>query len=373
MVGGIESYVLGIGKELSALGHEIHVYTPDSVLGKRIEGQSAQIDGIQVHRIHVSFEMSYRLRLWPGLSDALNRDNHDLVHVYSHDSYALSAAKATGKNDTPLMITTYGPFVTHSEYGFLKGALLRAYDSFITPSLLRKCASVLIRYPEILEWVQSFGLSGDCVHLEPSGIPKSYLSQVKNSPLKEKLGHKGRLVLYLGRLAPQKGVQYAIEAMKYVKKRVPDAKLIIAGPDYIGYSEHLRRLINKLDLSDNVTLLPLITDETTEAEVIASCDVFVMPSSFEGFSQAVMKAMAQGKPVVVTDVGGLPYEVDYGKCGVTCRFGDSQALGERISGLLESEETAERLGQSGRRRAELFTFDRLAPTLAKLYDSAIHN
>ena len=371
MVGGIESYVLGIGRELSELGHQIHVYTPDSVLGQRIEGRYEEIDGIHVHRIHVSFDASYRLRFWPELTNALIRNNHDLVHVYSHDSYALSAAKAAEKDGIPFLITTYGPFATHSDYGFLKGSLLRAYDFFVTPSLLRRCASVLIRYPEILEWVQSFGLSRDSVRLEPSGIPRTYLSQVRNSSFKEQVGRDGPLVLYLGRLSPQKGIRYAIEAMKYVAKKVPQAKLVMAGPDYSGYSAYLRQMIRKLDLADNVILLDVVTDETKEAQVIASCDVFVMPSSFEGFSQAVMKAMAQGRPVVVSDVGGLPYEVDYGRCGAICEYGNSWSLATSILQLIENPGMAAEMGTEGRTRAESFTFDRLAQSISDMYNELI--
>ena len=78
------------------------------------------------------------------------------------------------------------------------------------PPILESIPSA--RYPEILEWVTSLGVAGSRARLEPSGIPRSYLAQASGGKGRERLGHDGELILYLGRVAPQKGVQYAVEA-----------------------------------------------------------------------------------------------------------------------------------------------------------------
>ena len=110
MIGGVENYVLGIGTELVKLGVEVDVYTPDKVLGKRCGAPNESVAGIMVHRVPVPFEASYRIKIWPGLTDSLRRGNHDLIHVYSHDSYAFYALIAARRMRVPLAITTYGPF-----------------------------------------------------------------------------------------------------------------------------------------------------------------------------------------------------------------------------------------------------------------------
>jgi 2-deoxystreptamine N-acetyl-D-glucosaminyltransferase/2-deoxystreptamine glucosyltransferase len=219
----------------------------------------------------------------------------------------------------------------------------------------------------------SLGLPESRIAVEPSGIPRSFLTPADGSKFRGSISHQERLIVYLGRIAPQKGVQYAVESMSLVKKRFPGAKLAIVGPDYLGFSSLLLRIAKDLDVEENVVILDAVRDENSEAKILSACDVFVMPSSFEGFSQAVMKAMAQGKPVVVTDVGGLPYEVDYGTCGMLCEFGDPKALADSICEVLGSEEVAQRLGRNARRRAEEFTFDKLALKLSKVYQSAMAN
>lgn len=370
MIGGVEFYVRGIGSELARLGYDVHVYTPNKVMGKKIDPEEQVIDGVHVHRLGVWFEVSYRVKMWRGLQEALRRDTPDLIHVYSHDSYARPAAKAAGKLGRPLVITTYGPFATHSNYGAIQRLLFGLYDSYVTPSLFRDCAVVLVRYPEILKWVRSFGVADSRTMLEPSGIPKSYLTKADGRKGRERIGHDGELILYLGRVSPQKGVQYAVEAMQHVKRRFPKAKLAIVGPDYIGYSSHLRELAEKLGVAENIAIMGAVTSEEDEVELLSACDAFVMPSSFEGFSQSVMKAMAQSRPVVVTNVGGLPFEIDYGRCGLPCDFGDAAKLADGLVSLLESPELALTLGANGRRRAEEFTFERLASKLSLAYECA---
>ena len=82
------------------------------------------------------------------------------------------AAGRAAKLARPFVITTYGPFETHRDYGFVQSRLMKLYDGYVTPSLFKACAVVLARYPEILAWVKSFGVTDARAGLEPSGIPK---------------------------------------------------------------------------------------------------------------------------------------------------------------------------------------------------------
>lgn len=366
MIGGIESYIQGMGKELLKLGFKIDVYTPNRVLGKACGPEEELIDGILVHRIDVPLELSYRVKLWPGLTGFLQRGRHGLIHVYSHDSYTFFALTAARRTGVPLAITTYGPFDTHSDHGLLRGGAFRLYDSVVTPQLMGRSAAVFVRYPDLTMWVQSLGVDPERIHLEPSGIPKEDLERCGSSVLRHSLGG-GPIVLYLGRISPQKGVVYAVESMGAVTKRFPEAKLVLIGPDYLGYSKVLRARARELGVSEAVVFLDPMKDERLQLDAISSCDAFVMPSSFEGFSQAVMKAMAQGKPVVVTNVGGLPYEVDYGKCGVLCPYGDSKSLAESLIAVLSQEDLARGIAENAMTRARSFTFDVLAARLAEQY------
>jgi glycosyltransferase involved in cell wall biosynthesis len=368
MIGGIESYVHGVGKELVELGHEVHVYTPDSVLGRKIPNHRERLDGINVHRIGVRIDLSYRLKFWPDLLNDLKRDAPDIVHVYSHDSYALLALMAARSGQAPFLVTTYGPLETHSDYGFVETGLFRAYDSVVAPPLFHRCDFVMIRYPTIAHWLVSMHVARTKIRLEPSGIPRGALGQRDGSDFRVRHNIGGPLILYLGRVSSQKGVQFAVESIKMVNKRFPDARLMIVGPDYSGFVSKIKSDAAKLGVSESVLILPPMLDEEAQLEALAACDVFVMPSSFEGFSQSVMKAMAQGRPVVVTNVGGLPYEVGYGKCGLISQYGDSASLANCILKLLGNPELSRQMGEQGKARAQDFTFDELARRISRVYN-----
>ncbi|MGD1055272.1 MAG: glycosyltransferase family 4 protein [Nitrososphaerales archaeon] len=368
MIGGIESYVHSVGKELVELGHEVHVYTPDSVLGRKIPNHNEQLDGIIVHRLDVRIDLSYRLRFWPDLLNELKRDAPDIIHVYSHDSYALLALMAARSGQVPFLVTTYGPLETHSNYGVVETALFRTYDSLVAPPLFRRCNLVMVRYPAIAHWLVSMHVARTKIRLEPSGIPKDALGQRDGSAFRVRHHIGGPLVLYLGRISSQKGVQYAVESIKRVNRRFPDARLMIVGPDYSGFVSVIRSNAAKLGVSESVVVLPPMLEEEAQLEALAACDVFVMPSSFEGFSQSVMKAMAQGRPVVVTNVGGLPYEVGYGKCGLISQYGDADSLADCILKLLGDPDLSRQLGAEGKERAQDFTFDELALRISHNYD-----
>src|SRR5437870_12775561 len=114
MIGGVESYVRGVGGELVKLGYEIDVYTPDSVLGVKIERKEEMIAGMRIHRLPVSVDLSYRLKLWPSLVGAISARGHDPFHRYSHAAYSPSAGMAFVRGGTPLLVSTYGPFLIHS-------------------------------------------------------------------------------------------------------------------------------------------------------------------------------------------------------------------------------------------------------------------
>ncbi|MDA4126959.1 MAG: glycosyltransferase family 4 protein [Thaumarchaeota archaeon] len=371
MIGGVEKYVQGMGTELVKLGIDVDVYTPDKVLGRRCGPPEDTIEGIRIHRIKVPFEASYRIKIWPGLGKALRRRPHSLIHVYSHDSYAIYALLAARKMGIPLAITTYGPFETHSDYDAFRRGAFRLYDAVATPRIIGGANAVFVRYPDLARWAESLGASTDRIFLEPSGIPKECL--VPRSPDKFRGSIPGSpIILYLGRISPQKGVQFAVESMAGIIKAFPDAKLVLIGPDYIGYSKHLKARASELGVSDAVILMNPIQDEEAQLEAISACDIFVMPSSFEGFSQSVMKAMAQGKPVAVTNVGGLPYEVDNGKCGRIFEYGNPESMSSCVTSLLQDSTTATNMKERGRVRAQSFTFDTLARRLAEHYDSMVN-
>jgi glycosyltransferase involved in cell wall biosynthesis len=144
---------------------------------------------------------------------------------------------------------------------------------------------------------------------------------------------------------PRKGFRMLFEAMAEIRRRVPDAHLVIAGADEM--SPEARDLAERLDL---VRWIHLLGRRGDMPEVLSALDVFVLPSESEGMSNAILEAMAMRLPVVATDVGGAREQMAEGETGFLVDYPDSAALAAKVTRLLEDPALRERVGSAGRER-----------------------
>jgi glycosyltransferase involved in cell wall biosynthesis len=102
-------------------------------------------------------------------------------------------------------------------------------------------------------------------------------------------------------------------------------------------------------------------------QAYSACDVFVLPTSYEGTSQAIFEAMSQGKPIVSTWAGGVPFQVEDGRQGYLVKYGDIRELSKRVSDVLRGGERTREMARQARARAEDFRYSRLALGLQSVY------
>jgi glycosyltransferase involved in cell wall biosynthesis len=144
---------------------------------------------------------------------------------------------------------------------------------------------------------------------------------------------------------PRKGFRMLFEAMAEIRRRVPDARLVIAGADEM--SPEARDLAASLDLLRSVHVIGRRGDMP---EVLSALDVFVLPSESEGMSNAILEAMAMRLPVVATDVGGAREQLEEGRSGYLVSYPDSAALATKVTRLLEDPALRESVGAAARER-----------------------
>jgi glycosyltransferase involved in cell wall biosynthesis len=93
----------------------------------------------------------------------------------------------------------------------------------------------------------------------------------------------------------------------------------------------------------------------------------VFPSIYEAFGIVLLEAMACGKPVVASNVGGIPFVVEEGKTGLLFESGNVEDLADKIVTILKDEELREKMGEAGRERAKEFTWDKIAERTVEVY------
>mgnify|MGYP000906025349 FL=1 len=377
IVGGLGRHVEGLSEALVRNGHEVTVVTADAPKSRERE----TVRGVEVWRalphhppardfiesvMQLNFNLVERVL---ALSDANNP--FDVVHV--HDWLGAYAGKLLKHAlRLPLIATIHA-----TEYGRNNGLHndLQRHISDLEWWLCYEAWEVIVcsHYMES-EVKHVFGLPADKIRIIPNGIDSEKLKAPEGKDLYEVHNRFARpdekIVLFVGRLVREKGVWLIIEAIQDLLKRVPEAKLVIVGkgPEEIFLRDHVRRL----GLEHKVYLTGFIDDELRNL-LYRICHVAVFPSLYEPFGIVALEAMALGKPVVVSDTGGLGEVVQHGYTGLKFPSGDSRALGRVLGDVLLDYNLAERLAQAGRNQANLYTWDKVAQTTELVYRQVIRS
>ena len=178
------------------------------------------------------------------------------------------------------------------------------------------------------------------------------------------------VVTCIGRIKwKRKGQEYLVRAAALLRDAAMPFMLVIVGRPWPGNEDHLERLralVDELGLQDRV----IFTGELPDARLAyAACDVLVLPSAqAEPFAGVVMEAMAMGKPVIATGLGGSLDQVVDGETGYLVPPGDPGALAEKIRVLLENRELSRLMGEAGRERIRThFGIQRMLEKLETIY------
>ena len=200
----------------------------------------------------------------------------------------------------------------------------------------------------------------------PSGVDFSDLAGApeRGHALRARLGLRpgARLLGAVSRLAPVKGLRHLVAALPEILRRCPETHLVIAGDGEERAA--LEKQGAELELSRRITFLGYQDDP---AAVTAMLDLFVLPSVNEGLGRVLVRAMALGKPIVASRVGGVPELLAEGQAGWLVPPADPESLADAITTLLQEPARARALGEAGRLRAPRYSIDAMLDALVKLY------
>ncbi|MCX8195275.1 MAG: glycosyltransferase family 4 protein [Candidatus Micrarchaeota archaeon] len=358
--GGTENHVYEVATRL-AKKHEV------TVLTARLPGTGAteEIDGVNVERVPavVLYKLPHPLPppmpIMPTHSAVLRRlaRENEVVHIHNRFIYGLEATGIIKSVGRPLCITLHNarPMGVDWSTDFL-GQL---YDDTIGRAVFSRCSGILavskdtMRITLTQDYSAIKGVAYNGVNI------KLYNPKNSQSEGKEKFGLKKTTVLSVARFVTQKGLKYLIRAMKQV-----DAHLFLLGrgPEL----SNLQREVEAAKIEATIYTERLSNEDM--ALLYAACDVFVLPSLWEPFGMVVAEAMATGKPVVASKIGGIPEIVEDGKSGILVPTHDENAIAKAINFLLDNPKKARRMGIEGRKRVEQnFTWDKTAKAYEKLY------
>jgi glycosyltransferase involved in cell wall biosynthesis len=269
--------------------------------------------------------------LW-SMRNALVRAGRDADVVHAHWLASALVAPSAGK---PVVLTLHGS----GSAGRLEDLQLMARMPRLARALLRRARVVIAVSEQLAEAARGAGATD--VRWIPNGveIPAEVGEEVDPPE-----------ILFVGRLSPEKGIRELVEATRGMNLVVAgDGPLRSLVPNALGFVSH--KQVERL---------------------LARAALVVLPSHREGLPMVLLEAMAHGRPVVATRVGGMPSVVEEGRTGILVEPGDPAALRAAIERLLDDRESRRRLGAAGRERvAELCSWERVLDETVAAYEDAL--
>jgi glycosyltransferase involved in cell wall biosynthesis len=279
----------------------------------------------------------------------------DIIHAHEFmmNVYGAVAGLITG---APVVTTVHG-----KKYFFerLRRRLLYRF-------VARSTAMVAVSQDLRRFIAEKVGTSEGRIGMICNGIDcKNYTRSEGLDSLRNELGiSPGTLVVgTVGNLYPVKGYNFLLQAVSRVIREASNVIFLIIGRGRL--KNELEQQAADLGINRQVKFLGFRSDVPRLLQLM---DVFVMSSLSEGLSLSILEAMAAGKPVVATWVGGNPEIVQEGRTGFLVPSGDSDVLGSRILTLLKNRDLVKSLGDVGRKRVEEnFSAERMAAQYQELY------
>jgi D-inositol-3-phosphate glycosyltransferase len=234
-----------------------------------------------------------------------------------------------------------------------------------------------------LQWLYKASL--DKIRVIPPGVDISHFYPIPADEAKQFIGvaPNERLILFVGRIEPLKGVDTLIRAVSMLKvKSISTAHpvyLAIIGGDPTASAEdmnaemaRLQKLCHELCLDRMVVFLGKRGQDTLPYYYSAA-EVLVMPSHYESFGMVALEAMACGTPVVVSQVGGLAFLVQDGVTGYAVPDQDPDALAERLQRLLNASALRDKMGRQAAEAARGYAWEKIAAQMLGVYEELLKN
>lgn len=219
----------------------------------------------------------------------------------------------------------------------------------------------------------------DKITIIPPGVDISHFYPIPADEAKSAIGvpKDDRMLLFVGRIEPLKGVDTLIRAIAHMRKtgvqtQHPHYLAIIGGDPNANQSDmntemgRLRGLCRELGLEDMVVFLGKRA-QSSLPYYYSAADVLVMPSHYESFGMVALEAMACGTPVVASQVGGLAFLIQDGVTGFVVPGGDHIALSERLTQLISSPDLRQQLGAQAAEYARNYSWENITSRMINLY------
>lgn len=377
IVGGAGTYAINVTRELAKLGHEVTVFTPHIETDKSLKND----DNLKIHRIALNNNLPFKaLQFWLKLPETILEfelnNKFDVIH-FNGLSYWFVKNKLS---EAPNIVTIHHLVIDAIKCNNLS-RISRIKDvsgenSYLMPFLEKRCVKCADKIISVSEFtkkqiVETYGINPENNDVIYNGIElkEQIFDEAEFEELKTQFSIPQKpVILFVGRVDDhRKGLDILLKSFNNVLKNI-DSILLVVGK---GNQTEARTLATSLGIQDKVFFTGFV-DDTTLKKCYAICDVYVIPSRLEGFGLTILEAMAAEKPVVATNVGGIPELVKQHRNGILVKPKNPEQLAEAIISILLNKEKSEVIQINNYNDArDIFTWQKTAELTEKVYELAI--
>jgi glycosyltransferase involved in cell wall biosynthesis len=362
-LGGMQSHVYNLTQACARMGHEVRVVTARSQRSARVRQSDGPISVVRIPYVNVpkTMTLQYLSASAAYLTWLVLTWRPDILHVHSFWPDLLAT-----KHLHPLVRIVH----TAHESLFLIMAEQKRYhrrlrftvsnvDGLIGPS------------DELVNVARGFGVPERSSIFLPNGVDSEKFSPSVQGVIRERyaVAPATKIVLCPRRLVPKNGVNFLIESIPAILRNHPDAVFVIVGEG--PEREKLESQARGLNIQEKVLFAGGISNDEING-YYADADLVVLPSLKEATSISALEAMSCAKPIVASNVGGLPYLIDEGVTGLLVPPAEANALATAINELLSSPDRRRAMGEAARSRvlSEL-TWDHIARRTSEFYSQVL--
>ncbi len=373
--GGVERHVHEIAKRLARRGHDVTCYTSDLYQEfpmKRLDAnvpRTERSEGFGVRRLPVwSLPGELHYPFFRGLDRALATDAPALVHAHTYGTnHAAAARRYSQRTGAPFVLTAHYHPPWSIQGGWLRHRIRDFYDHRLAAPIVASASRLIVQSREEERLLKEHGFPLPKVAVIPPGYTPLPAPFEGDRPFARSLDLPGPFVLFVGRLASNKGLLALVEGFAPLAKHDPSATLVLIEADD-GMGPAIDDRARSLGISGKVRRLGFVTDERRLASAFREARVFALPSEYEAFGLVLLEAMAQGTPVLASRVGGIPEFVPDGTAGRLITPEAVPEISERLLELWDDEPLRTRLGAFGRDQVvPQFDWDRVTDRLEAVY------
>lgn len=358
-----------LGRALVRLGVDVSFWTT----GDPEEAASLEEAGIDPHVFRRKWPQGWRYSPELSREFEFKIKDIDIVHIHEVWDYPqLTTARSAIKHNIPYI---WAPRASLEPWRIrYKGWKKRLYLQLFGKNILHHAACMHAVSAAETEGFRKLGFYGTSFVVN-NGIDPDEFTSLPDPAAAEQLWpslKNKRVVLFLSRISPEKGIDQLIPAWEAITRKecYADTLLVLAGPDDRGYRQQVQDQLEKLNLSERVLLTGMVNGKD-KMGLISRADIYVLPSYSEGFSNSILENLAAAKPVLITPGCNFPEVVAAG-AGL-CVEPICDQLIEGLEQLLNmSKNDLKAMGQRGRRMIlENYTWEIAARKLITVYQAIL--